>query len=138
MQVSLIYIFTVGLTFLAFPQFYLSWFQNDADPHLWDQVKTMVPYLLVYVAIFTAFDSMNLNFSFALKGAGDTRFVSLIALTIPWPLMVIPTWFMKDWNGAVYWAWGAATIFGITQALIFWRRFVGGKWKTMSVIQPGS
>jgi MATE family multidrug resistance protein len=48
--------------------------------------------------------------------------------------MVMPTWFMKDWNGAVYWAWGAASIFVITQACVFWRRFEGGKWKKMSVI----
>lgn len=101
---------------------------------LWSQVTVMVPYLLLYVAVFTCFDSMNLVFSFALKGAGDTRFVTLVALLIPWPLMVLPTWLMKDWNGAVYWAWGAASIFIISQAFVFLFRFRGGKWKTMSVI----
>jgi MATE family multidrug resistance protein len=77
---------------------------------------------------------MNLVFSFALKGAGDTRFVTLVALTIPWPLMVFPTWYLKDHPNAIYLAWGAASVFIITQALIFCRRFVGGKWQEMSVI----
>ena len=93
-----------------------------------------VPYLLMYAALFTTFDSMNLIFSFALKGAGDTRFVSLVALMLPWPIMVLPTILMREWEGAVFWAWGAASVFGITQALVFCHRFLGGKWKSMSVI----
>jgi MATE family multidrug resistance protein len=133
-QVAIMYILSVGVTFVAFPNFYLQWFHNPADPVLWNQVQVIVPYLLMYVALFTAFDSMNLVFSFALKGAGDTRFVSLVALVLPWPLMIFPTWYFKDYDGAVYWAWGAASLFGITQALVFWRRFVGGNWKKMSVI----
>ncbi|MDZ4082978.1 MAG: hypothetical protein U1E10_08585 [Bdellovibrionales bacterium] len=73
-------------------------------------------------------------FSFALKGAGDTRFVTLLALTMPWPLMVLPTWIFRNHLGAVYWSWAAASIYIILLALVFWRRFVGGKWKSMSVI----
>jgi MATE family multidrug resistance protein len=134
LQLSLMYIITVGFSFLLFPHFYLSWFHNPTQAALWNEVSTIVPYLLMYVALFTCFDSMNLIFSFALKGAGDTRFVTLVALTVPWPLMVMPTWLMKDWNGAVYWAWGAASFFIIFQSFIFLARFRGGKWKTMSVI----
>lgn len=134
LQISIVYILVVAASFVLIPQFYISWFKNEQNMDLWQQVKVITPYLLMYVAVFTCFDSMNLIFSFALKGAGDTRFVSLIALIIPWPVMVIPTWYSQDWPGAVYWAWGAASIFIILQALIFWRRFVGGKWKSMSVI----
>ncbi len=133
-QISLLYIISVGLTFLAFPSFYLGWFENHSNAAIWQQVATMVPYLLMYVALFTCFDSINLVFSFALKGAGDTKFVSLVALMVPWPLMVLPTWLVKDWEGAVYWSWGAASIFGICQALIFLWRFMQGKWRSMSVI----
>ena len=63
-------------------------------------------------------DAMNMVFSFALKGAGDTRFVTLVALMVPWPIMVVPTYLMKDWNGAVYWAWGAASLFIISQSFV--------------------
>jgi MATE family multidrug resistance protein len=134
LQIAVTYIISVGITFILFPQFYINWFKNDQNPVLWEQVRTISPFLLMYVALFTSFDSMNLVFSFSLKGAGDTRFVTLVALLIPWPLMVIPTWLIRDWPDAVYWAWGAATVFIICQALVFWRRFVGGKWKSMSVI----
>ncbi len=134
LQIAIVYIACVASTFFLIPHFYLSWFKNEGNLQLWEQVTVMVPDLLMFVGVFTCFDSMNLIFSFALKGAGDTRFVTIIALLIPWPVMVLPTWWMKHWSGAVYWAWGAASVFIILQALIFWRRFVGGKWKSMSVI----
>lgn len=133
-QVGYMYIIFLACTYLLIPQFYLSWFHNPENPVLWEQVSNMVPYLLMFVALFSTFDTMNLIFSFSLKGAGDTKFVTLIALVLPWPLMVLPTIFMRDWPGAVYWAWGAASVFGITQAIIFLLRFKGGKWKLMSVI----
>jgi len=134
LQVAIMYIVTIGLTMVLFPGFYLSWFQNAENAPLWAEVSVIVKFILMYIALFTMFDSGNLVFSFALKGAGDTRYVTLVALLLPWPLMVIPTWYMKDWPGAVYWAWGAASVFVITQALVFMARFMGGKWKSMSVI----
>ncbi len=134
LQISVAYIVVIASTFVLFPNFYLSWFKNNQNNELWEQVQVMTRYILMYVAVFTCFDSMNLIFSFALKGAGDTRFVTLMALIVPWPLMVLPTWYMQDWKHSVYWAWGAASVFIILQAFIFLARFRGGKWKSMSVI----
>lgn len=133
-QVTVMYILTAGVTFVLFPGFYLSWFANKDDAEMWAKVSVIAPYLLMFVATFTISDSVNLIFSFSLKGAGDTRFVTIMALILPWPLMVLPAYLFQDRPGAVYWAWGAATVFSIVQASVFWRRFVGGKWKQMSVI----
>lgn len=133
-QVAIMSIAVIASTYLLFPTFYLNWFYNAENAELWAQVSTIVPFLLIYASVFSFFDTTNLIFSFSLKGAGDTRFVTIVALLLPWPLMVAPTIVMRDWEGAVYWAWGAASIFSVTQALVFVRRFMGGKWKTMSVI----
>jgi len=136
-QIALIYIASMGITFVLFPNFYLSWFHNPGNAQLWEEVSVIVPYLLMYVALFTLFDSMNFVFSFALKGAGDTKFVTLVALVLPWPLMILPTWIFKDDVNAIYWAWGACSVFICSQALVFWRRFTGGLWKSMRVIGRG-
>lgn len=133
-QVTIVYILALGATFVLFPGFYLGWFENKNDPLLWAKVMVVAPYLLMFVATFTTSDSINLIFSLSLKGAGDTRFVTIVAFLLPWPLMVLPTYLLKDQHGAVYLAWAAATCFSIIQAAVFWRRFVGGKWKQMSVI----
>ncbi len=133
-QVVFFYIVPLGCTFVLFPQLYLGLFENAGNPELWQQVAQIAPYLLMFVAFFTCFDCTNIVFSFALKGAGDTRFVSLVALLLPWPLMVLPTWWIQDWPGAIYWAWGAASVYSVVLAMVFLGRFQGGKWKQMSVI----
>lgn len=133
-QVSLMYIVVVAISFAIFPNFYLNWFANSDNQNIWAQVQPVARILLYYVAVFTIFDSMNLVFSFALKGAGDTRFVTLVALLLPWPLMVLPTALIGHWENAIYWAWAATSFFIMTQAFFFLARFRGGKWKNMRVI----
>ena len=133
-QVSVMYMAFMALTFFTIPGFYLSWFTNNANPELWAQVSEITPQLLKIVALFTILDSMYLNISFALKGAGDTRFVSLIALIVPWPVMVLPAYLVKDWNNAVVWAWGFAALYSLFIVTILFLRFKQGRWKTMSVI----
>jgi multidrug resistance protein, MATE family len=34
--------------------------------------------------------------SFALRGAGNTRFVTAAAFVLSWPVMVLPTWFARQ------------------------------------------
>ena len=133
-HLALAYMMSIGLSFVVVPEFYLAWFHNPSNLALWNEVAKIVPILLLFVAVFTSFDSLNLVCSFTLKGAGDTRFVSAVALALPWPLMVFPTWIVRDWDGALYWAWGTASLYAMVQAVIFMRRFQSGKWLTMSVI----
>lgn len=134
LQICAMYILTIASTFLIMPGFYLGWFENSANAALWSEVTKIVPVLLVFVAVFIGFDSMNFCFSFALKGAGDTKFVTYVALAMPWPLMVMPAWLARNDTNAVYLAWGAASVYIILQAMVFLYRFRGGAWKSMSVI----
>lgn len=135
-KICCIYTGLAGLSFFLFPGFFLSWFTNTEKPELWEQVVALTPTLLTILAVFTALDSIYLNLSFALKGAGDTRFVSIAALTIPWPMMVLPAFLMKDYPHAAEWSWVFVAIYSATVTFVFWLRFRGGKWKTMSVIHP--
>jgi multidrug resistance protein, MATE family len=128
------YMCAAGLSFFLFPEFYMNWFKNTSNPELWSQVSTITPVLLMMIGVFTAFDSMYLNLSFALKGAGDTRFVSVVALLMPWPIMVLPTYLIMDNPQAVYYGWGFATIYIMLTALTILYRFRSGKWMKMSVI----
>jgi MATE family multidrug resistance protein len=131
---SLVYIVCMGISFVLIPGFYASFFAGGGDSQIWPQVAAMVPVLLRFVAFFTLFDSLNLVLSFTLKGAGDTRFVSAVALLLPWPLMVVPTWYFSRWEHGVYWSWAAASLFITVQGLVFLGRFIQGRWKAMRVI----
>ena len=135
-KISLIYMAIMAFLFFLIPEFFISWFKNKENLSLWNQTQAYAIIMLRLVAIFTSLDSIFLNTSFALKGAGDTKFVSIVSLTLPWPLFVLPTFLMKDIPNAPILSWIAVTIYAFIVNLILLLRFRGGKWKNMSVIHP--
>jgi MATE family multidrug resistance protein len=88
------------------------------------------------VAIYSLADAANVTFVFALRGAGDTKFVTLATFGLAWPVMVVPTFLIVLAGGSVYGAWWFATAHIFAMAVCFYLRFRTGKWKTMRVIEP--
>ena len=141
------YMCVVASAYLLFPQVLVSAFAGDKDPEAFEAMAAIVPTLLVCVAIYSLADSINVTFAFALRGAGDTRFVTALTFALAWPLMVLPTVIVVSYRNElramfpsmgdpVYWAWGFATLHIMAMCVCFWFRFRSGKWKTMRVIEP--
>jgi MATE family multidrug resistance protein len=125
----------IGLSYVLIPDLYLSLFRPEGPDETWPAVAALVPVLLRFVALYCLFDSMNLVFAFALRGAGDTRFVTVVTLAVAWPVMVFPTWLAWYHNLGLYWSWAAITAYVICLAFTFLARFRRGKWKAMRVIE---
>jgi MATE family multidrug resistance protein len=131
-----LYIGSMAILYVVIPRAFFYFFESPQDPHA-EAVAELVPTLLCYAAVYSIFDVLNIVFSFALRGAGDTRFVTLVALSFAWPCMVFPTWaaWKYGWKHSLYWAWGFASFYIIAEGLVFLGRFLTGKWKTMRVIE---
>jgi MATE family multidrug resistance protein len=108
---------------------------RDEDAERWAQVAPLVPVLLQFVAVYCLFESVSLIVSAALRGAGDTRFVSIVTLVFSWTLMVLPTVGARYAGWGLYAAWTFATGYLIVLSLVFAGRFRQGKWRTMRVIE---
>ncbi|MCB1197105.1 MAG: MATE family efflux transporter [Deltaproteobacteria bacterium] len=134
-RIVAIYMLTMGISFILIPDFYINWFAPRVGTDVWLQAQHIAVFLLMFMALFTLFDSMNFVLSFALRGAGDTKFISWVSLLVPWPLMVIPTWMVSKHAQGIYYAWGFASFYIIVLAFIILFRFRGGKWKKMRVIE---
>ena len=93
---------------------------------------------MICVAIYSFADALYVVFSFALRGAGDTRFVMWLTFALAWPVMILPTWWLITHDFSVYWPWAFATAYVGVMALCFWLRFRTGKWKAMRVIEAVS
>lgn len=135
LTLSLSYISVMAISFVWFADSYTFLFKSSDVTALWGEVESVTPKLLLFIAVFVIFDAVNFIMSFVLKGAGDTLFVSVVALLVPWPLMVFPTWWVSDRMDGLYWAWTAATLFVFVQATCFSVRFLQGRWKGMRVIE---
>jgi MATE family multidrug resistance protein len=128
-----LYMGTIAVFYALTPGLFLFVFQGKGAEA--EGVAALVPVLLRFVAVYSLFDSMNLTFSFALRGAGDTRFVTILSLALAWPIMVVPSWAAWYYGWGIYWAWTFASVYVIALGFTFLLRFRAGKWKTMRVIE---
>lgn len=127
----------VVLLYLFAPGLFLFLFHGQEGTALQIQVAAITPVLLRFVAVYTLFDGANLVFGFALKGAGDTRFVTLASVGLAWLLMGLPCWAAWKYGWGIYWAWTFASAYIVVLAGVLLWRFRGGQWKTMRVIEAG-
>ena len=134
-QLAWLYMAVIAAAYVLAPGVLLLMFHNADEGEKSLAVAALVPMLLRFVAVYSLFDSMNLVFSFALKGAGDTRFVTIVALALAWPLMVLPTWAAYEYGWGLGPAWGFASGYIIVLAFVFLARFRAGKWRSMRVIE---
>jgi len=125
----------LGAIYLIWPGPLTELFHGEGKPGQWQQIADLVPLLLRFVVVYCLFDAMNLVFSFALRGAGDTRFVSMVALTLSWPVMVIPTWAAWRFGWGIYAAWAFLSLYVVLLSLVFLVRFLQGRWRSMRVIE---
>jgi MATE family multidrug resistance protein len=131
------YMCLVALAYVTIPTLLISPFEPDdpAKAAEFATIAAVVPTLLLFVAFFSLVDAVNVSFSFALRGAGDTKYVTALTFTLAWPLMVIPTALTVWLGGNVYWCWVFATAHICGMSVCFWIRFRSGKWKSMRVIE---
>jgi len=130
------YMSVVAIAYVVFPGIFISVFIPNPGVKETRAIAETVKILLRFVAIYTIFDSITVIFSSAVKGAGDTRFVMCITVSLSWLVMVVPTYLaVYVFDGGVYSAWWFLSAFMIILSAIFYLRFKGGKWESMRVIE---
>jgi len=134
-RLAWIYMAVIAALYVLLPGLLMHPFRAKTDDQLEARVAELVPVLLQFVAVYSLFDSMNLIFALALKGAGDTRFVTILSVGLAWPLMVLPTWAARAYGWGLTWAWTFASAYVIVLGLALLARFRAGRWKTMRVIE---
>ena len=120
--------------FAFYPGPLLALFRDD-DATRWASVVLIVPTLLQFVAVYCLFEGVSVILSSALRGAGDTRFVSAVTLVFSWTLMVLPTFVARKAGWGLYPVWIFATSYLVVLSFVFVWRFRQGKWKSMRVIE---
>jgi len=123
---------SVALGYFLIPHVLLAPFRGDANADTVEEAAV----LLRFVAFYTLFDAANLVFSFALRGAGDTRFVMRVVSFLPWLGMVLPVAAGYAVGFGLYFAWTIASAYVAVLAVVFYARFRHGAWKSMRVIEP--
>ncbi len=136
-HLTMLYMTSIAAAYVLVPDIFIAPFAMKADPEVFKEVYDFSIILLRFVAIYSLFDTLNIIFSSAIKGAGDTRFVMFMTSGLSLFVLVIPTYLavmVFDYDLMV--SWGIATAYVILIGIAFFLRFLSGKWKTMRVIEP--
>ncbi|MFA5291584.1 MAG: MATE family efflux transporter [Phycisphaerae bacterium] len=132
------YMIVIAAGYWLFPDLFMLPFEAKASAEQMEAMRPIAKTLLYFVSFYCIFDTGNIIFSAALKGAGDTKFVMYISIWLNWIIMVIPSWAAVTFlhgRARLYIAWAALAGYVCALAILFLLRFLAGKWKTMRVIE---
>jgi len=131
-----------GAIYVMFPQVLLIPYGLYADDADFAQTRSIVVILLRFVALYSFFDAMAIVFGSAVRAAGDTIFSMIMTCVCAWGLLVIPTYITWQYyrpslshHQLLITSWTWCSIYVIVLGFGFLFRFLGGKWKTMSIIE---
>ncbi len=139
LHITMAYMIGITAVFVLIPEPILYLFKaNHHTPEQYAAIIDLAVILMRFVAIFCFFDALNLVFSGAIKGAGDTQFIMWSVAALSFGVMIIPVYLAVEFFGAgIYTVWTLATFYACTLGLAFMLRYRHGKWKKMRVIEPG-
>lgn len=132
---AMVYMVSIATLYVAAPDFILMGHAAGTDPAAFRELRNLTVILLRFVAAYCVFDTLNIVFVSAIKGAGDMRFIlkTMIWMSI---VPVVATWLGIEVFGlGLYWAWTVVMLYVFLLGIIFYARFYQGKWRDMRVIE---
>jgi MATE family multidrug resistance protein len=135
-HMTFLYMVTIAAAYVVVPNIFVAPFAAKANPEGMAEIYHLAVILLRFVAVYSVFDTMNIIFASAIKGAGDTRFVMFMILIISALILVLPAYIaivILDCGLTI--AWGIGASYVIVLGFVFYLRFRSGKWKGMRVIE---
>lgn len=135
-HLAFLYMATIALLYVLVPDIFLWPFAAQADPDSFMSIREITVVLLRFIAVYSIFDAMNIIFASALKGAGDTRYIMFMIFILSLIVLVIPSYVaVVFFHTGIYVGWAIASLYIIILGFVFLFRFLGGKWKSMRVIE---
>ena len=135
-HLTLSYMIAIGAAYVLVPDIFVAPFARRADPTSFSEIYRYSVVLLRFVAVYSIFDAMNIILCSAIKGAGDTRYVMFVTVILSAFVLIIPVYVAVEiLEFGLMISWVLATLYASLLGLLFFMRFLGGKWKTMRVIE---
>ena len=123
------YMGAMGVVFLLFGGTLISVFSKDPE------VLHLGRWMMVFAAVFQVFDGMCVSYNSGLKGAGDTRWPAMVAVSLCWLVVVGGGWLaVQFWPEAKsFGPWGASTTFIIILSMVLGYRWRSGAWQRIDL-----
>lgn len=138
-KVAMVYMGTCALAFVVFKEPMIRVFANaqEIDPAMLDELIKVGSVVMIAAAVFQLFDALAIALSGALRGAGDTVWPGVATVVLSWACipglghLLIELAPQLGSGGP----WIGAAAYIITLSLAMLLRFLGGKWRSMSLVK---
>ena len=132
---AMCYFIPLAATFVLFPGFYTRLFFSPDSACTIEELLSTSGKLLAIIAAWGIFDAVNLMYSGALRGAGDTKFVVWVSGLLAW-LFWIPgvIYLYAVQNAGIVTLWLFTSFYVAIFALAFFLRFRAGHWKRIDLL----
>jgi MATE family multidrug resistance protein len=93
--------------------------------------------ILIWAAIFQAFDAMCINYLFALRGAGDTKWPSIMVVFHSWVTFIVGgNIVMRLFPSlGIHGPWLMCTLYIMVLGILLRRRWIRGEWKKIDLFK---
>jgi MATE family multidrug resistance protein len=128
------YMGAVAASFLLFPESYYRLFRSREAAYTVEQLVAVGRPMMLMMAVWGMFDTVNVVLSGALKGAGDTRFVLVYMLAFGWLIWIPGELILLRRGGGILAAWIWLTVYVLLLAVGFWWRWQSGRWRAVDLL----
>lgn len=119
------------LMFNIFPDVLICLFSSSDNKKI---LAYTIP-LIKITSIWLVFDTIQIIIGNVLKSAGDTVFMMVIFMTVPFVFYIALPYILCVISGLnMYWIWIDLLIFTLLMLSLVSIRFVKGRWRTIRVI----
>ncbi|MDD5728660.1 MAG: MATE family efflux transporter [Victivallales bacterium] len=136
-HLAALYMVIAGIVYLVMPEPLLELFRprNKSGIEFGEILKNGAV-ILALAAFYNFFDATKFIFMGALRGAGDTRILMVIAISFSWGIMVpgvLLTIFV--FHGTLIAVWIFLSLYVVLEAMIMFWRFRSGRWQKINMIE---
>lgn len=123
--VTMVYMVAVGAFYFLARNWLIGRLSGDLD------VIAAGAGILIWAAVFQAFDAMSINYIFALRGAGDTKWPSMLVIFHCWVTFIGGSyWILYAAPGlGLHGPWMMCTLYIMLLGVSLWWRWQRGEWK---------
>ena len=133
-MIMIIYMSIMIILFTVFPDVVLDPFVRAGDTAQLEAMR-LARIMLLFIAAYLFGDGLVLVYSNAVRGAGDTKYMMYLTIVMAWGFFAIPCIIMRMLGCSVWYLWGCLSLYILLFGFLCYRRYRGGKWTKMKVIE---
>ncbi len=133
-KTGVIYSFGILIIFICIPEFLVDVFHPATPSAIYSDAAPIAVAMVRIAALYVLAEAVVSSIVGALRGAGDTHFTMLISIITHWMFVPILYLCLNVFNLSVQLSWFFLILFFLAFSTVLIKRFNGGKWKKIKVI----